>query len=763
MSDLNALHIPSSMTLANAALPLPIDLIPVESGKSNSEVLQPQGDVRIVENRFNCLAPLYACLRAKHAPTAAHSLRVSYWASAWGLKHELQDEELLLLETAGLLHDIGKIGVADRLLQKADQLYEHEHSALQSHWEVGREIVEAANLSPRLQRFFQYLDPHVEWGGSPSNSRLPSADGERGICEMESGDRRLARLANLIRVIDIYDEKLHSADVDQKRIPPRELALAEVVGLTNVGLDVELARSFVELVLTVDERLRSAIANRWSTALDDAGLLAHIGAETPMQLHGYGSSAIRSLNDAFYRQMMDHIEHGVIFIDTEFKVLDWNGAAERLTGRFSKYVLHQTWSPAMAGLCDAEGYPLSDIHCPFRDLINNGAHGKQRLTIRTPNDDIIQITIDVNAVRNERNEICGGVMIIEDDRETNELEQKIQSLREKVCIDQLTNLANKGELNRKLPEFLAAHQKSNDPASVIICDIDYFKKINDTFSHQAGDEALVIFAGLLRTTCRENDFIARFGGEEFVILCSHCNQTEAKELAEELRLKLQRTPIEALRNHCLTASFGVATIQPEDTPESVLGRADRGLLIAKESGRDRVVVLGGEEVAEEDPVVQTKSTWMRWLMAPSTKSIESEIITNVPRAVTLEKLKGFVHEFNAVVQHVDANKLVIDIDCKTAPIPKRREERLGKFRLTLLISDVEMKVSNNRENVKVCTLIDLEVSPVRSRDRRVEAIRSQAHRLKTALQGYLVAHELNSDIEKDIVRRFNAPAEAARY
>lgn len=758
MSDRNALNSLASTPCTSVAHSLHADAISLEpvTGEANA-ISSKFGDSQWSHARFGALATGYVCLRAKHPPAAVHSLRVSYWVSAWGVKNECNEEEIQLLETIGLLHEIGKIGVPDRLLQKSDQLYEHEFAMLESHWGIGYEILRAIDVRPDILHAFRYLGAEI----------TPETYGCDPALEMDSEDfiehKRLAKFAQLVRIVDLYDTKLYTCDELVSKVSPKEVALAEVISRSGSDFDPQLAKSFVELVLTIDESLKNKVSDRWRSQLESKDLLRDAHDDSLSSLHGFGSSAVKTLSETFYRHMIDTIENGVIFIDSEYRILDWNGAAERLTGKSAKQVLHQIWSPVMAGLCDSEGYPLNDIQCPFRELINNGTHGKQRLTIRTPSDECTQITVDVVPVYNDRHQLCGGAMIIEDESQTTELQQTIQHLSQKVSIDPLTNLSNKGELNRQLPEFLSFHHKTREPASVIICDIDFFKKINDTYSHQAGDDALVAFAELLRTGCREADFVARFGGEEFVILCGQCSLAEAKQLAEGLRVKLQRTPIASLRNHCITASFGVATVQPEDTAESVFGRADRGLMIAKESGRDRVVALGDEEGENAHKPIKQKKSLLGWLITPVIKPVRAELLTNVPRAVTLEKLKGFVHEFHAVVQHVDSSKLIIDIDCKTAPIVKRRSERLSKFRVTIGVSDVEMRVSHSSTSIKVCTLLDVNVLSLRTRDRRAEAIRSQAVRLKTALQVYLVAHELDAEIEKDILRRFNAPAEAARY
>lgn len=721
--------------LPGSSMPLPI--CPAQIDTENAGAWQ-----SLVHARFGTISSLYVSLRAKHPPAAAHSLRVAFWTSAWAIKHELKEDQQQLFETLALLHEIGKIGIPDRVLQKPEKLMEHEQSMMDMHTQVGLEILRAAGASKELLLAIAGIGTSYE-----SSSNLQSPD--------------IAPLASrLVNIIDAYDSM--TAKQVYRDAMTREMALAEIIRLGGTQFDPKLAKSFAELVLSNDRHLQARVAERWINRIEQHDFSRLFEMDRRPAQDRMGSTLVHSLNETFYRHMMDHVQNGVVFIDSEFRILDWNSAAERFTGRSVESVLHQYWTPQIAGLCDVEGFQLVESECPFRELITSGVTGKRRLSIRTQGSKMIQVQIDVVPVISDRGHLCGGAMIIEDVSETAELERKIIHLRERACQDQLTKLANRGELNRQLPEFVEYHQRTGEPASVIICDIDFFKKINDTYSHQAGDDALIAFANLLKESCRETDFVARYGGEEFVMLCGHCDLNEAKELAETIRKKLQRTPIASLRNQCLTASFGVAVVQPEDSTESVLGRADRGLLIAKESGRDQVVALGDSEPSTAKSKPSTKRTWWGWLCASSVKSIRSELFTNVPRAVTLEKLKGFVHEFGALVQHVDNNHVILDLDCKQAPIPKLKDERLGKFRMSIEVADIEMKAPGKNGNVKVCTLLDIEITSLRSRDRRTESIRSQANRLKTALQGYLVAHEMDDILKEDVIRTIK-PESDSRY
>jgi diguanylate cyclase (GGDEF)-like protein len=143
-------------------------------------------------------------------------------------------------------------------------------------------------------------------------------------------------------------------------------------------------------------------------------------------------------------------------------------------------------------------------------------------------------------------------------------------------------VANRAEFDRMQALFIEAHQQAGLPCSLIMIDIDHFKRINDHFGHQVGDEAIITVANLLKGMCRSGDLVARYGGEEFVVLCADCDLADAAGRAEQIRRKLSETPHAALGAKRITASFGVAQLQSGDTPESMLRRADLGLLTAKE-------------------------------------------------------------------------------------------------------------------------------------------------------------------------------------
>jgi len=155
--------------------------------------------------------------------------------------------------------------------------------------------------------------------------------------------------------------------------------------------------------------------------------------------------------------------------------------------------------------------------------------------------------------------------------------------------DPLTGIYNKGKFNQVLEEELKKVKRYGRPLGVILFDIDHFKKINDTYGHQVGDYVLKTIAKLVKENIRNTDTLARWGGEEFVILAPETDLNGLKTLAEKLRKIIENHNFEPVEK--VTSSFGITEAIPEDTTDTVIKRADEALYLAKERGRNRVEIV----------------------------------------------------------------------------------------------------------------------------------------------------------------------------
>lgn len=185
--------------------------------------------------------------------------------------------------------------------------------------------------------------------------------------------------------------------------------------------------------------------------------------------------------------------------------------------------------------------------------------------------------------------------------------------------DSLTQLYNRRTFEENCDVEFSRASRINSPFSIIICDLDLFKNINDKHGHPMGDEVLKVFADTLRNNVRTHDVVARFGGEEFVILLPETGSNRSIVVAENIRKKAHSSFIRTQdgSNILFSASFGVSHFDDDNDWMSVLKRADKALYAAKQNGRNRVVVF------EKDK----KSSLATVLAAPSEQG-NPELIIN---------------------------------------------------------------------------------------------------------------------------------------
>jgi len=173
-----------------------------------------------------------------------------------------------------------------------------------------------------------------------------------------------------------------------------------------------------------------------------------------------------------------------------------------------------------------------------------------------------------------------------------ELKSLNKQLYEMATTDAMTKLFNRHHYIESAQLQIAQLQRSKEICSLLMIDIDHFKKVNDTYGHAMGDEAIIVLAKLLRDSLREYDIVGRLGGEEFAMFLTHCKINKAAEIAERLREKISHLAIVFQGQKIyLTVSIGLTSVTSEDTDiKHVLQRADKALYFAKEHGRDQVVM-----------------------------------------------------------------------------------------------------------------------------------------------------------------------------
>lgn len=160
--------------------------------------------------------------------------------------------------------------------------------------------------------------------------------------------------------------------------------------------------------------------------------------------------------------------------------------------------------------------------------------------------------------------------------------------KKQAYIDELTQVNNRASFNRDIVYYTDESKRSGSDLSIILFDLDYFKAVNDTHGHLVGDEVLVALSKLVKKELRETDILARWGGEEFVILLPGTDINGAKIVADSLKSAI--SSYEFPKGIALTCSFGLVQMCANDTPRGLIDKADQALYRAKSNGRDRVEI-----------------------------------------------------------------------------------------------------------------------------------------------------------------------------
>lgn len=176
-----------------------------------------------------------------------------------------------------------------------------------------------------------------------------------------------------------------------------------------------------------------------------------------------------------------------------------------------------------------------------------------------------------------------GMMLAEYSASTNEV--RLETLS---STDRLTGIANRLHLDTVLEREFSRGERQSKPFSIILLDIDHFKSVNDTYGHPVGDTVLVEVSKALKSHLRSYDLVGRWGGEEFLVICSDTTVDDASIVAEKLRAVLAAHPIAVTGPK--TASFGVTTYRTGDAIADMIRRADEALYRAKQGGRNKVEI-----------------------------------------------------------------------------------------------------------------------------------------------------------------------------
>lgn len=254
-----------------------------------------------------------------------------------------------------------------------------------------------------------------------------------------------------------------------------------------------------------------------------------------------------------------------------------NDAFERQTGYCATEVMGRT--PAMLH----SGSHTAQFYDELRDALARGENFSRTFINRRKDGELYHASQSISALRDARHRITHYVSISKD---ISDLVQREQELLVRAYRDDLTGLPNRSAGSYELENCQRIAERQGVPYALIMCDVDLFKQVNDQFGHEAGDQVLQQIAKVLRSTVRSSEHVARWGGEEFLIIVPGVGLQAALELAERLRRSIASHSYAAAGT--ITMSFGVGGWQAGEGSAQLLRRTDMALYRAKSSGRNQV-------------------------------------------------------------------------------------------------------------------------------------------------------------------------------
>jgi diguanylate cyclase (GGDEF)-like protein/excisionase family DNA binding protein len=515
------------------------------------------------------LKALSSALNAKDYYTLGHAARVAAYMALLGRELGWADELLRNVEEAAYLHDIGKIGVPDRVLLKPSGLNGHEWELMRQHPIFSAEIIRPLFDEALVEGVRHH---HERWDGDGypdglAREAIPAI--ARAMCVADSYDamsfRRPYRqgltdkecLAELARSSGVQFDPAMVAAFRRvlERVAECRRAAAGVAHRAASALTAEECLAVRELR---EERSGeyTSVAGKLRAARDEAGATYHLtayarhgrstivlaGAETDTPGSPHLGDEVVSDDELMEAFAGRELPANILYVD-QWGV--WiSGVASVVDEDGSVVAVVSADVPATDGLTEAEGL-RSHVAQTFASMLHNAA-------VRTGRSELEAIT------------------------------------------DSLTGLYNHRYFHERLSEELERCQEQGASLALLFCDLDNFRAFNDLHGHGSGDKALRAIARVLESSVRHVDLVARYGGEEFAAILIDTAEDGALEVAERVRAGITQAQLGA-GSDTLSVSIGVATCPQDATfKDELVDKADWAMYIAKRRGRNQVMTFSAE-------------------------------------------------------------------------------------------------------------------------------------------------------------------------
>jgi len=238
---------------------------------------------------------------------------------------------------------------------------------------------------------------------------------------------------------------------------------------------------------------------------------------------------------------------------------------------------------------DGKGNQLCHGDCPLKRAIQDGRFHEDDIFLRQKNGIRRPVSVRVAPIKGENGEVVGAIEVFSDNSAKMSAIEQLHDAREEALLDPLTRIYNRRGLEATFEDRFREFRSREWVFGISMTDIDDFKKVNDTYGHQAGDEILKMISTLSITASRAYDVVGRWGGEEFVTIFSNMTQDLLEQIVERHRMLVEKSFVKYDdRIIRVTVSVGATMVAKEDDIDSIITRADRLLYESKKTGKNKV-------------------------------------------------------------------------------------------------------------------------------------------------------------------------------
>jgi diguanylate cyclase (GGDEF)-like protein len=490
---------------------------------------------RTRELYLSSIRTLAATVDAKDPYTHGHSERVSAYSRSIAVALGLSHEDIESIELAGLLHDIGKIGIPDAILQKPGRLDPDERDMIMEHAALGAKIIsENASLMP-LAALVRH---HHEWfNGNGYPDGLSGYDIPLG--------------AAIISVADTFDTM--TTDRPYRAAPGKEKAMAELERCSGTQFRPEVVKAFLE-TLRVESHEHTTVGSAL-IPYSVTGRISPVDTRA-MRIIYRVVQMIGDVTeiDSFVRRVISLIQReiGTGSVDIYFAdvVTGELVSQTRLDDTSDAKELRIAKGIGLIGWAAAHGVParVDDAHYDSRGNAGRYAKTRSQLVVPLVIEDKTIGVIDVQSRRTgsfTADDEMLLVIVAQQLAQVIEVAQLHDQLKKNAILDGLTGVANHRFFYQRLEEELARSDRSGEPVSLLLLDVDGLNQINATYGHVVGDAALRTIGALLQRESRSIDIVARYGGDEFAIILPGVDADGARSYANRVARTIELATFES--------------------------------------------------------------------------------------------------------------------------------------------------------------------------------------------------------------------------